>query len=265
MLVFSRKKNESIVINNDVTVTVVEIRDDKVRLGIVAPKEVPVRRAEIFEQFRAQNALWDRLEPKIRAQCEAHRVRGLSWCDQMNVDYYKTARAVSNFLPTDDPEFRKPVLCVDPAVTTAALARAYGFSDAAWENPSCTVVQRPQRPYLVFLDLESDAGYTKDLRSVFFPAPASGAPVQPLTLSEVLLLALDRPQLLEAGPLTAGGTVRLLRGTSLLTAWTPGGPPGEETLLSVMSPFAVERRPEGKLGCIFHRDGCRIPTARVIL
>src|SRR5262245_26715368 len=49
MLVLSRKKNESIVINNDITVTVVEIRGDKVRLGIVAPKEVRVHRQEVFE------------------------------------------------------------------------------------------------------------------------------------------------------------------------------------------------------------------------
>jgi carbon storage regulator len=49
MLVLSRKKNESIVINNDIIVTVVEIRGDKVRLGIVAPKEVPVHRQEVWE------------------------------------------------------------------------------------------------------------------------------------------------------------------------------------------------------------------------
>ncbi|MFM7148325.1 MAG: carbon storage regulator CsrA [Gemmataceae bacterium] len=52
MLVLSRKKNETIVINNDITVTVVEIRGDKVRLGIVAPKDVPVHRQEIFEAIR---------------------------------------------------------------------------------------------------------------------------------------------------------------------------------------------------------------------
>src|SRR5213079_162801 len=49
MLVLSRKKNESIVINNDITVTVVEIRGDKVRLGIIAPKEMPVHRQEVFD------------------------------------------------------------------------------------------------------------------------------------------------------------------------------------------------------------------------
>ena len=56
MLVLSRKKNESIVINNDITVTVVEIRGDKVRLGIVAPKEVPVHRQEVFEAIHGKPA-----------------------------------------------------------------------------------------------------------------------------------------------------------------------------------------------------------------
>ncbi len=54
MLVLSRKKNETIVINNDITVTVVEIRGDKVRLGIVAPKEIPVHRQEIFDAIHGK-------------------------------------------------------------------------------------------------------------------------------------------------------------------------------------------------------------------
>lgn len=49
MLVLSRKKHEAIVINDDITIEVVEIRGDKVRLGIVAPKEVPVHRQEVFD------------------------------------------------------------------------------------------------------------------------------------------------------------------------------------------------------------------------
>ena len=48
MLVLSRKKNESIVINNDITIVVVEIRGDKVRLGVEAPKEIPVHRQEVL-------------------------------------------------------------------------------------------------------------------------------------------------------------------------------------------------------------------------
>ena len=54
MLVLSRKKNESIVINNDIIITVVEIRGDKVRLGIIAPKDVPVHRQEIFDAIHGK-------------------------------------------------------------------------------------------------------------------------------------------------------------------------------------------------------------------
>ncbi len=56
MLVLSRKKNESIVINSDITITVVEIRGDKVRLGIVAPKEVPVHRQEVYDAIHGKDA-----------------------------------------------------------------------------------------------------------------------------------------------------------------------------------------------------------------
>ena len=49
MLVLSRKKNESIVINNDIVIAVVEIRGDKVRLGVVSPRDVPVHRQEVYE------------------------------------------------------------------------------------------------------------------------------------------------------------------------------------------------------------------------
>jgi len=56
MLVLSRKKNESIVINNDITIVVVEIRGDKVRLGVDAPKEVPVHRREVYEAIKRNEA-----------------------------------------------------------------------------------------------------------------------------------------------------------------------------------------------------------------
>ncbi|MBN1854921.1 MAG: carbon storage regulator CsrA [Pirellulales bacterium] len=52
MLVLSRKKNESIVINDDITIVVVEIRGDKVRLGVDAPKEIPVHRNEVYEAIQ---------------------------------------------------------------------------------------------------------------------------------------------------------------------------------------------------------------------
>jgi carbon storage regulator len=57
MLVLSRKKDESIVIRDDIVVTVVEIRGDKVRLGIDAPKEVPVHRREVYEAIKESKRL----------------------------------------------------------------------------------------------------------------------------------------------------------------------------------------------------------------
>lgn len=56
MLVLSRKKNESIIINNDITIVVVEIRGDKVRLGVEAPKEVPVHRREVYDAIKRSEA-----------------------------------------------------------------------------------------------------------------------------------------------------------------------------------------------------------------
>jgi carbon storage regulator len=56
MLVLSRKRNESIVINNDITVVVVDVRGDKVRLGIDAPPEVPVHRREVYDAIQRHHA-----------------------------------------------------------------------------------------------------------------------------------------------------------------------------------------------------------------
>jgi carbon storage regulator len=49
MLVLSRCKNQSIIIKDDIIITVVDIRGDKVRLGIEAPRDVPVHRKEVYE------------------------------------------------------------------------------------------------------------------------------------------------------------------------------------------------------------------------
>lgn len=57
MLVLSRRKNESIVINEQIVITVIEVRGDKVRLGIEAPRDVPVHRSEVYDAIhRAINA-----------------------------------------------------------------------------------------------------------------------------------------------------------------------------------------------------------------
>lgn len=70
MLVLSRKKNESIIINNDIIITVIEIRGDKVRLGIVAPKDVPVHREEVYEAIHGAKA------PTPAAVVKAEEPRG---------------------------------------------------------------------------------------------------------------------------------------------------------------------------------------------
>ncbi len=56
MLVLSRKKDESIVINDNIVVTVIDIRGDKVRLGFDAPKEVTIHRREVYEQIQNSKA-----------------------------------------------------------------------------------------------------------------------------------------------------------------------------------------------------------------
>ena len=56
MLVLSRKKSESIIITDDIIVTVLEVRGDKVRLGIDAPKEVTVHRREVYEAIKRSDA-----------------------------------------------------------------------------------------------------------------------------------------------------------------------------------------------------------------
>jgi len=54
MLVLSRQKDESIMIGDDVEVTIVDVRGDKVRLGITAPKEIPVHRMEVYKAIQRE-------------------------------------------------------------------------------------------------------------------------------------------------------------------------------------------------------------------
>ena len=52
MLALSRKKNEALVINNNIEITVLEVKGEQVKLGISAPKEVPVYRKEVYVQIQ---------------------------------------------------------------------------------------------------------------------------------------------------------------------------------------------------------------------
>jgi carbon storage regulator len=56
MLVLSRQKDESIIIGDDVEITIVDVRGDKVRLGISAPKNITVHRKEVYEAIQREKA-----------------------------------------------------------------------------------------------------------------------------------------------------------------------------------------------------------------
>ena len=55
MLALTRKKGESLVINNNIEITILDIRGDQIKIGIQAPKEVPVYRKEIYLQIQKEN------------------------------------------------------------------------------------------------------------------------------------------------------------------------------------------------------------------
>ncbi len=55
MLVLSRQRDESIIIGDDIVITIVDIRGDKVRLGIDAPKEIPVHRQEVYDAIKRES------------------------------------------------------------------------------------------------------------------------------------------------------------------------------------------------------------------
>ncbi len=55
MLALSRKKNDAIIINNNIEITVLEIKGEQVKLGISAPKEVPIYRKEVYVQIQEAN------------------------------------------------------------------------------------------------------------------------------------------------------------------------------------------------------------------
>lgn len=80
MLVLSRQKDESIMIGDEVEITIVDVRGDKVRLGITAPKHIPVHRREIYDAIQREKAQKDgevtaggNHEPVEKADESAHK------------------------------------------------------------------------------------------------------------------------------------------------------------------------------------------------
>jgi carbon storage regulator len=82
MLVLSRQRDESIIIGDKVVVTIVDIRGDKVRLGIQAPNEIPVHRQEVYEAIQRENRrssqidLHDAGSPNDSQKIVSHGSRG---------------------------------------------------------------------------------------------------------------------------------------------------------------------------------------------
>jgi carbon storage regulator len=64
MLVLSRQREESIIIGDNIVVTIVDVRGEKVKLGIEAPQSVSVHRREVYEAIRRENQLAARLRPE---------------------------------------------------------------------------------------------------------------------------------------------------------------------------------------------------------
>lgn len=55
MLALSRKKGEALIVNNNVEITILEIKGEQVKIGITAPKEVPIYRKEVYVQIQEAN------------------------------------------------------------------------------------------------------------------------------------------------------------------------------------------------------------------
>ncbi len=84
MLVLSRQKDETIMIGDDVEITVVDIRGDKVRLGIKAPAHIPVHRKEVYEAIQQEN--------RAAAQVSPDDIQSVSTAGIKPADSHKTKK-----------------------------------------------------------------------------------------------------------------------------------------------------------------------------
>jgi len=76
MLVLSRQRDESIMIGDDVEIIIVDVRGDKVRLGITAPKSIPVHRREIYDAIQREKAEKKELSEQPQAEPKAQQEQG---------------------------------------------------------------------------------------------------------------------------------------------------------------------------------------------
>ena len=118
MLVLSRHRDESIMIGDDVVVTIVDIRGDKVRLGIAAPQDIPVHRQEVYEAIKRENQRAGKLEPSDTKQSSPGG--GPSANDDNDSGQYRSSVSpLTRSLDHYDPFSAE-------AVSVPRLARTYG-------------------------------------------------------------------------------------------------------------------------------------------
>jgi len=77
MLVLSRQRDETIIIGDDIEITVVDIRGDKVRLGVSAPKSISVHRKEVYDAIRRENVFVDLSSPYLDKALRHRALRAL--------------------------------------------------------------------------------------------------------------------------------------------------------------------------------------------
>ena len=97
MLVLSRQRDETIMIGDDIEVTVVDIRGDKVRLGINAPREISVHRKEVYDAIRREN--------RAAAQVKPEDVSGVGKAAPPSTSPQATPQSTPK--PPDKPEEKK--------------------------------------------------------------------------------------------------------------------------------------------------------------
>ena len=105
MLVLSRQRDESIMIGDDVEIVIVDVRGDKVRLGITAPKHIPVHRREIYDAIQREKAAGK--EPKRRSEKDAEKEHPKESQKQPEKDSEKQLEKAEQKDPEQEPQKQK--------------------------------------------------------------------------------------------------------------------------------------------------------------
>jgi carbon storage regulator len=126
MLVLSRQRNETIMIGHEVEVTVIDIRGDKVRLGINAPRAVSVHRKEVYEAIKRENEAAAQMQPGDPAAPEKSAKSGLS--GKADDSAKPVDESVGQKAEPGSDQPRPPVRLVDPTPSARRSRRTRGES-----------------------------------------------------------------------------------------------------------------------------------------